>query len=101
MTAQSSDREGPLLRFAPGRQGSRPTRATLLPGEFTLDVGIHHRSGMTIDFVTEALRMTALNAAEHGTDHYPWTAVRGFVRPRSNWSAVRAADPIAASADGG
>ena len=50
---------------------------------------------MTIDYVTEALPITALNAAEHGSDHYPWTAVRGFVRPRSNWSAVRAADPIA------
>jgi lipopolysaccharide transport system ATP-binding protein len=102
-TAQSSDREGPMLRFAPGRREiSAAFDATMLPGEFTIDVGIHHRSGVTIDYVQDSLRFTALNAAEHGSDHYPWTDVRGFVRPPARWGPVRAADPpsaIAASAD--
>src|SRR4029079_12213878 len=101
-TAQSSDREGPLLHFAAGRQAiAADVDTPLLPVEFRLDVGLHHRSGTTIDYVTETLRLTALNAAEHGTDHYPWSAVRGYVRPRSAWTPVRAADPVAATAEGG
>ena len=59
----------------------------MLPGEFTLDVGIHRRSGETIDYVADSLRFTALNAAEVGTDHYPWSVVRGYVRPRRSGAA--------------
>jgi lipopolysaccharide transport system ATP-binding protein len=103
VTAQSIDREGPLLRFMSGLQEiSADFDLTMLPGEFSLDVAIHHRSGITIDFVQEALRFTALNAAEQGHDQYPWSVVRGFVRPRTSWSGVRRAgslDPIGTVAD--
>jgi hypothetical protein len=105
-TAQTSDRGGPLLRFDPGRREiSADFELTMLPGEFTVDVGIHHRSGVTIDYVQEAIRFTALNAAEHdGDDQYPWTVVRGSVRPRTRWTAVRPAEPeqpIAAAGERG
>ncbi len=94
-TVQSSDREGPPLRFGAGRQEiSADIDATMLPGEFTIDVGIHRRNGTTVDYVTDCLRFTALNAAEEGDDHYPWAGVRGFVRPHSRWNAVRPADSL-------
>ena len=94
-TVQSMDREGPLLSFPAGHaEVSAELETSLLPGEFTIDVGIHRRSGDTIDYVADALRLTALNAAEVGSDHYPWSVVRGFVRPSSNWSAVRETTPV-------
>ena len=99
-TAQSIDREGPLLEFAPGRhEVAADIDATFLPGEFTVDVGIHHRTGVTIDYVQEACRFTALNAAEHGADSYPWSGVRGFTRPRSRWNVIHDAEPVATNAD--
>jgi lipopolysaccharide transport system ATP-binding protein len=90
-TAHSTDREGPLLCFLPGiRVVSAEIDATMLPGEFSIDVGLHHRTGITADYVLDALRLTALNAAESGEDHYPWNVVRGHVRPASTWSGVSA-----------
>lgn len=89
-TVQSIDREGPLLRFPRGHSEVWAALDTsLLPGEFTVDVAIHRRSGDTVDYVADSLHFTALNAAEVGTDHYPWSVVRGYVRPRSEWSGVR------------
>jgi len=92
-TIQSIDSEGPLLRFPAGRNQIWAELGTsFLPGEFSVDVGIHRRSGITIDYVPDCIRFTALNAAETGTDHYPWNVVRGYVRPRSTWSAVHDAE---------
>jgi lipopolysaccharide transport system ATP-binding protein len=98
-TAQTSDRGAPLLRFPPGLQEiSADFDVTMLPGEFAVDVAIHRQNGLTIDHVQNALRFSALNAAEHGTDHYPWNHVRGYVRPRVRWSGVRSADSLDAVA---
>jgi ABC-type polysaccharide/polyol phosphate transport system ATPase subunit len=91
LTVQTSDREGPLLTFEPGRRELWVELDTsMLPGEFALDVALHHRSGITIDHVQDALRFTAVNAAEHGSDHYPWNVVRGYVRPNAVWGEVGA-----------
>ncbi len=97
VTANSVDREQPPVRLERGRRAvSVELEAGLLPGEFALDVGVHHRNGTTIDYVQGALRFTALNASERGDDHYPWNAVRGYVRPHAVWSEVT--DPEAAPA---
>ena len=97
VTANSVDRERrPCGSSAAGRAVSVELDAGLLPGEFALDVGVHHRNGTTIDYVQGALRFTALNASERGDDHYPWNAVRGYVRPHAVWSEVT--DPEAAPA---
>jgi lipopolysaccharide transport system ATP-binding protein len=98
VTVNSIDRERPPVRLDAGRQEiSAELDASLLPGEFAIDVAIHRTDGNTIDFVQGALRFTALNAAEHGTDHYPWNVVRGYVRPDAVWSPVRAlAEPTPA-----
>jgi lipopolysaccharide transport system ATP-binding protein len=88
-TAHSTDREGPLLRFPPGvHEVSADIDTTILPGEFSIDVGLHHRTGITADNVLGALRLSALNAAESGEDHYPWNVVRGHIRPDATWSGV-------------
>jgi len=88
-TVQSIDREGPLLHFARGRRSIWAELDTsMLPGDFAIDVGLHHRSGVTVDYVQDALCFAALNAAEQGSDHYPWRVVRGYVRPSSTWSDV-------------
>jgi lipopolysaccharide transport system ATP-binding protein len=88
-TMQNIDRGGPLLKFAPGRgQVWADVDLPMLPGEFTIDVAIHHRTGITMDFVLDALRFTAVNTAQDSEDHYPWNVVRGVVRPRSVWTEV-------------
>ena len=95
-TVQSVDGERPLLSFEPGtRQVHADIETTLLPGEFALDVGLHHATGITVDYVTSTVRFTALNVAEEGDDHYPWSVVRGYLRPDSSWSEVREAEEIA------
>jgi lipopolysaccharide transport system ATP-binding protein len=96
VTANSVDREAPPLPVGAGRRVvSVDLDPLLLPGEFAIDVGIHRPDGTTVDYVAGAARLSALNAAEHGGDHYPWTAVRGYVRPRAVWSDVRPAAPAA------
>ena len=73
-------------------------RMTLLPGEYSLTVGVHRRSGVTLDYIEQALGFSALNVAETGGDHYPWPVVRGYVRPDSEWSAPVAAGAAAPAA---
>ena len=98
VTANSIDRELPVLTFAKGRQRiTVELDVSLLPGDFALDVGIHHRDGTTVDYVQGVHRFTVLNAAERGDDHYPWGAVRGQVRPRASWSEVSPPDGSRAS----
>jgi hypothetical protein len=97
VTANSVDREAPPVALDAGRREvSVELDPLLLPGEFAIDVGVHRPDGTTVDYVQGAARLTALNAAEHGEDHYPWNAVRGYVRPRAVWSEVRSAvaDPL-------
>jgi len=59
----------------------------LLPGHYTLDLGLHHTGvGMTVDFVQRVLDFEVLNVAREGADSYPFAPVRGFVRPTGTWS---------------
>jgi hypothetical protein len=88
LTAQNIDGDRPPVLLGPGlHEVEAEVRATLLPGEYTLTVGVHRRSGVTLDYVEQVLGFGALNVAEVGGDHYPWRGVRGYVRPDSDWSA--------------
>jgi lipopolysaccharide transport system ATP-binding protein len=93
-TVQNTDGDRPLLELEPGRHEIRARiDTTLLPGEFTLDVGMHRLIGLTMDFVERALTFTALNVAYDGSeDRWPWVVVRGALRPPTEWS-VRASVP--------
>ncbi len=95
VTVQNTDGERPVLRLAPGRHVIRARiEATLLPGEFTVDVGMHKLIGLTMDFVERALTFTALNVAhDGGDDRWPWVAVRGAVRAPTAWT-VDASVPV-------
>ena len=85
----STDDERPPVSLSPGiRQVTVQVPVTLLPHEFILTIGIHRTDGRTVDQVHRAHRFAALNVPESGTDHYPWSVVRGYVRPDTAWSDV-------------
>lgn len=93
VTAQSIDRERPVLVLEPGRwEVEIRLDVTMLPGDFTLDVALSRLTGLTLDYVEQVFAFTALNVAEEGGDHYPWNVVRGSVRAESEWT-VRSATP--------
>jgi lipopolysaccharide transport system ATP-binding protein len=99
-TSFSTDGNRPAYPLEPGLvEVSLDLDLTLLPGHYTLDVGLHHTGvGWTIDFIERILDFEVLNTAESGGDAYPTTAVRGFVRPEGQWHAPREAgaarDPV-------
>ena len=86
-TSLSSDRGGPPVSLTPGRHRVYlDLDMTLLPGHYTLDLGIHHTGApWTIDFVRRTLDFHALNVAESGGDRYPYDVRRGFIRPPGRW----------------
>ena len=96
VTAHSVDGPAEPVDVVAGRQEVTVefSDVTLLPGEFSIDVGCHRIDGYTIDYVTRILRFTGLNGNE-GEDRYVWPVVRGYVRPQSTWKghdlAARAA----------
>ena len=64
----------------------------LLPRQYIIELAIHHRDGITIDWVERTMDFTVLNVAETGSDYYPWSQVRGFVRPAACWHGLESAD---------
>jgi lipopolysaccharide transport system ATP-binding protein len=69
---------------------------TLLPRDYTIDLGLHRQGGTTIDFVQRTYDFTVLPVAQAGTDHYRWKRTRGYVRAEATWDlralAAAAAD---------
>ena len=86
-TMQTIDGGVAPVPLSPGlMSATMETDLTFLPGEFAIDVAIHPISGQTADHVERTLRFTAHNSAEEGEDRYPWSQVRGYVRPQATWS---------------
>jgi lipopolysaccharide transport system ATP-binding protein len=86
-SAFTSDGGAGGLALAPGRHEIRAAvDAALLPGEFTLDVGLHRLTGETLDMVNGVLAFTVLRSSQDGADVYPWGQVRGSVRARTVWT---------------
>jgi len=85
-TVQSIDEERPCLSLKTGlHEIVVEVDMTLLPREYVIDVVIGHLSGLVVDWVERTFQFTALNVAPDSTDHYRWSEVRGFVRPKSVW----------------
>lgn len=63
----------------------------LLPGRYSIGLGIHHIDGTTIDFVQRVLDFAVLKVDQNGGDHYRWDSVRGYVRGLSQWHVRNAA----------
>ncbi len=86
VTAMNTDGERPTLELEAGTwEVEVSLKLTLLPGDFTVDVGIYHQPGLTCDYVEQVFTLTALNVSEQGEDRYPWNVVRGSVRADSEW----------------
>jgi lipopolysaccharide transport system ATP-binding protein len=84
-TSFSTDGDNPPVRLRAGETTvALDLDVVLLPGHYTLDLGIH-RGGWTIDFVERIFDFEVLNVAESGSDAYPTAVVRGFVRPLGSW----------------
>ena len=93
ITVQSIDGDRPVLSLGPGEHLIRiAPDATMLPGEFTLDFGLHHRPGLTIDYLERVMSFETVNVAYRGDDRYPWNVVRGAARVESDWSVLSAAE---------
>jgi lipopolysaccharide transport system ATP-binding protein len=90
-TVQSTDRDGRPFTLEPGfSEVEVEVTMTLLPGDYTLDVGVRRGNGLPTDYVVGAFRLTALNLpAVEGVEPWPWEGVNGFVRPDSSWSEPR------------
>ena len=57
----------------------------LLPGRFSIGLGIHFIDGMTIDFIRRVLDFRVLQVAQNGDGDYLWDTVRGYVRGFPRW----------------
>jgi len=86
-TALSSDGGALPIRVEPGmHEITVELDLTLLPHpQYVVDVAMHRSSGLTVDWVERAAQFSALNVAERGGDSYPWSTVRGYVRPEAKW----------------
>jgi lipopolysaccharide transport system ATP-binding protein len=60
-------------------------KLTLLPREYTIDLGVHHYDGTTADFVQRTRDFTVLRVASSGEDHYRWGSTRGLIRADACW----------------
>src|SRR6185369_11415692 len=93
-TVQSIDEEQPCLSLKTGfHEIVVEVDMTLLPREYVIDVVIGHLSGLVVDWVERTFQFTALNVAPDSTDHYRWSEVRGFVRPKSVWQGPNPVTP--------
>lgn len=82
----------PPFNLPPGRYTiTLELNAVLLPRQYTFLVGLHHISGLTIEWIERALDFTVLRVAETGADSYRWPSVRGYVRPPARWFAPESA----------
>ena len=57
----------------------------LLPGRYSIGLGIHFIDGMTIDFIRRVLDFRVLKVAQNGHGDYLWDTVRGYVRGLPRW----------------
>jgi len=71
---------------------------SMLPGSYAFTVMVHHENGTTIDAVEAILPFSVSQASRDGAEAFPWSQVRGSVRPVSTWSAVLAGEATAATA---
>jgi lipopolysaccharide transport system ATP-binding protein len=87
LTAHNIDGGRPPMSFPAGTvEVTGEISSTLLPGEFALDVALLDPAGAQIDYLESVLRFTVLHTPVEGSDHYPFSTVRGSVRPVSEWS---------------
>jgi lipopolysaccharide transport system ATP-binding protein len=80
---------GPRLIRKGRHEVSTTLDVTLLPRNYTVNVGIHHQTGSTADYVERTFDFEVLRVAESGGDHFPWPWTRGYVRALGKWTVER------------
>lgn len=96
VTATNVARGGAPLELEPGaRRIDVELDVTLLPGQYALDVFVHHvtTSSVTIDWVERALTFTALDVSRDGADRHAdfgARSVRGYVRAPARFGSPTA-----------
>jgi lipopolysaccharide transport system ATP-binding protein len=58
----------------------------MMPGDYALNVILHHDGGGVIDWIETVLRFTVGDVAADGGETFPWAQVRGSIRPSSRWT---------------
>ena len=85
-TSFSVDDEGAPVSLGKGLyQVSVDLDPVLQPGEYTIDVGLHHRGGLTVDLVDRTVDFSVMTVTENGKGGPPFDIRRGFVRPSGRW----------------
>tara|TARA_B100000029_G_scaffold509178_1_gene597747 strand:- start:70 stop:1392 length:1323 start_codon:yes stop_codon:yes gene_type:complete len=93
--AQTFDPPTSSFDLAPGQHEiAAKLDVALLPGPFTIDLGVHHANGKTIDFVPAVLDFHVSKVAVAPEAYYRWEPVRGLVRPPTTWSQPQASAPL-------
>ena len=59
----------------------------LLPGQFSTAIGLHHRSGTTIDYLENFITFNVLPVSEDGSN-FPFWWVHGYVRLKAQWNKL-------------
>ncbi|WZP01120.1 ABC transporter ATP-binding protein (plasmid) [Isosphaeraceae bacterium EP7] len=77
--------QGPISLSEGLHEVSAEIDIMLLPRDYTIDLGVHHLDGTTVDLVRRTYDFTVLRVAEYGNDHYPWPRTRGMVRAQTEW----------------
>jgi lipopolysaccharide transport system ATP-binding protein len=86
LTALSTDDGERAMDLDPGvYEFSAEIDATLLPGDYSIDIGVHHYEN-SYDFVERVLDFRSTNTPTDDVAKHPWPTVVGFVRPASRWS---------------
>jgi lipopolysaccharide transport system ATP-binding protein len=67
----------------------------LLPGDYSITVGLHEAAGYSYDYVESVLTFSVVNLGYGDTPAYPWEQSRGYVRPASRWSVSGADERLA------
>jgi lipopolysaccharide transport system ATP-binding protein len=89
--ATTMQQDGGSRVIHPGRhEVSAAFDVKLLPRDYTIDLGVHHQTGRTADFVQGTRSFTVLRVSEGGTDHYPWPRTRGYVDLPARWVSRQA-----------
>jgi lipopolysaccharide transport system ATP-binding protein len=86
VTALSTDDGHPMMDLEPGvYEFSADIEVTLLPGDYSVDIGIHQADVLSYDFVERVLDFSSVNKPTGDVAKYPWPTTRGYVRPASRW----------------
>jgi lipopolysaccharide transport system ATP-binding protein len=94
-TAMSTDGGRHAENLEPGRWSvAVGLDVSMLPGTFAVNAMLHLEGGQTIDALEGVLVFRVSEASRDGLETYPWSQVRGSVRPRSTWEYTRVSDAV-------